>query len=390
MNCLGALLNKARGLSCSALTVQLGFTEKLLEQSKTYMNETLRDPNRPIASYGLTLLNVLIFGIMILRGIHASNPDPDDLIRWGANFGPLTIANQWWRLLTCMFLHAGVLHILCNGYALFRLGAVVERMLGRPFFIVIYFVSGIMGSLASVWWNPMAVSVGASGAVFGIFGALLTFVFLYRHFMPREAVAALRKNAIIVLGLNFFLGFSIEAIDMAAHLGGFLGGIVATAALCRLPRPMSLKSQRLRMAWVIGGALAVTIGVCVALPRGIVTWEKTVNAFIQTENEIKSAFNQIVTQAEAQELSNEEFVELFETQVLQPWRQASEHFANARIGKLPARAQRHFDALNQYVRITDTYWETYYDYILATGDQELEAYEQKLAEIRQMREKLTF
>ena len=310
------------------------------------MNETIRDPNKPIASYGLTLLNVLIFGIMLLRGIHASDPDPDALIKWGANFGPLTIANQWWRLLTCMFLHAGFLHILCNGYALYRLGAVVERMLGRPFFIVIYFVSGIMGSLASVWWNPMAVSVGASGAVFGIFGALLTFVFLYRHFMPKEAVAALRKNAIIVLGLNFFLGFSIEAIDMAAHLGGFLGGIVATAALCRLPRPMSLKTQRLRMAWVISGALAVTIAACAALPRGIVTWprniatwEETAGTFIQTENEITAAFNRIAVHAGETELSNQEFVELFETQVLKRWREARELFDSADIGKLPPRAQ---------------------------------------------------
>jgi rhomboid protease GluP len=354
------------------------------------MNEAIRDPNKPIVTYGLTLLNVLIFGIMILRGIHASNPNPDDLVKWGANFGPLTIANQWWRLLTCMFLHAGVLHILCNGYALYRLGAVVERMLGRSFFIVIYFVSGIMGSLASVWWNPMAVSVGASGAVFGIFGALLTFVFLYRHFMPKEAVVALRKNAIIVLGLNFLLGYSIEAIDMAAHLGGFLGGIVATVVLCRLPRPMSLKAQRLRMAWVIGAALAVTIGVCVTMPRGIVTWEKTVNAFVQTENEIKATFNQIVAQAEETELSNQEFAELFETQVLRKWRQARERFDSADIGKLPARPQQHFNALNQYVKITDTYWETYYDYLLATGDQEVEAYQQELKEIRQTRDKLTF
>jgi rhomboid protease GluP len=348
------------------------------------------DPNKPLATYGLTLLNVLIFGIMILCGIHASDPNPDDLIKWGANFGPLTIANQWWRLLTCMFLHAGVLHILCNGYALYRLGAVVERMLGRPFFIVIYFVSGIMGSLASLWWNPMAVSVGASGAVFGIFGALLTFVFLYRQFMAQEAVAALRKNAIIVLGLNLFLGYSIEAIDMAAHLGGFLGGIIATALLCRLPRPMSLKTQRLRMAWVTVATLAVTIGVCVTLPRSIVTWDRTVNAFIQAEQDIRAAFKQIATQAENKELSNQEFLERFETQVLQRWRQASGQFTNARVGKLPPRAQRQFDALSQYVKITDEYWETYYNYMRATEEQQAEDYQRKLAEIRKKREEQAF
>jgi rhomboid protease GluP len=366
------------------LTLQWCFTVERSKQSNFYMNETRSDPNKPIVTYGLTLVNVLVFGIMVLCGVS------DELIQWGGNYGPAILSNQWWRLLTCMFLHGGILHILCNGYALFHLGAVVERMLGRPFFIVIYFVSGIMGSLASLWWNPMIVSVGASGAVFGIFGALLTFVFLYRQFMAQEAVAALRKNAIIVLGLNLILGYSIEAIDMAAHLGGFLGGVIAAALLCRLPRPMSLKTQRLRMAWVIAVALAVTIGVCVTLPKSIVTWGRTRNAFVQAEQDVRAAFKQIATAAESKELSNQEFVERFETQVLHRWRQARERFDSADIGKLPARAQRHYNALSQYVKITDEYWETYYNYMRATEEQQAEDYERKLAEIRKKREAQAF
>lgn len=353
------------------------------------MSNAIRDPNKPIVTYGLTLVNVLIFGIMVLRGIHTG--DSDDLIRWGANYGPAIVANQWWRLLTCMFLHGGFLHILCNGYALYHLGSVVERMLGRPFYVVIYFVSGIMGSLASVWWNPMGMSVGASGAVFGIFGALLTFVFLYRHFIAPEAVAALRKNAIFVLALNFLLGFTVEAIDMAAHVGGFLGGVAATAVLCRLPRPVSRRTQRMRMAWVIGLGLAVTIGACATLPRSIVAWDRIVNEFIQTEIDVNASLDQMFAVTEPVKLSNQELAARFKVQVLQRWAQVRADLDNARrIAKLPSRVQRQFASLDQYVKTKEDVWEDFHDYLLNTEEQRLKAHKQKLEEIDTERFDRTF
>jgi len=153
---------------------------------------------------------------------------------------------------------------------------------------------------------------------------------------------------------------------------------------------MTLKAQRLRMAWVTVGSLVLTIGVCATLPRSIVTWDRTVNAFVLAEQDIRAAFKQIATRAENKELSNQEFVERFESQVLQRWRQARERFDNADIGKLPARAQRHYDALSQYVKITDEYWETYYNYMRATEAHQAEDYERKLAEIRKRREAQAF
>src|SRR5215467_2579081 len=104
------------------------------------------------------------------RLLHTSSPV---LIRWGADFGPLTLAGQWWRLLTAVFLHIGVVHLLGNLWYLFNVGPIAESIWGRRTYLFLYFFSGLAGSVISLWWNPLAVSAGASGALFGITGALL-------------------------------------------------------------------------------------------------------------------------------------------------------------------------------------------------------------------------
>ena len=117
---------------------------------------------------------------MLATGVNFLAPDPQDMLNWGADFGPKTLNGQWWRTVTCMFLHFGIIHLGFNMWVLWDLGQLVERLVGNVGFLVLYFASGIAGSLASLAWQPLAISAGASGAVFGVAGALLGLI-AFRH-----------------------------------------------------------------------------------------------------------------------------------------------------------------------------------------------------------------
>src|SRR5207249_3684590 len=110
---------------------------------------------------------------MILTGVSIFEPSIDDLLRWGADFGPSTTGGQWWRLLTSSFLHVGVVHLLANLVGLATFGPLVERLYGSAAFLALYIVGALTASLASVSWNPVILSAGASGAIFAVVGATL-------------------------------------------------------------------------------------------------------------------------------------------------------------------------------------------------------------------------
>ena len=124
-----------------------------------------------MVTQALLLLNVGVFVVMAVQGI-AIDPPTQALVDRGANYAPLTLGDQPWRLVTALFLHSGLWHIAFNMWCLWDLGAICESLYGHVTFAAVYLISGIGSSLASVWWHPAVPSVGASGAVFGIVGAL--------------------------------------------------------------------------------------------------------------------------------------------------------------------------------------------------------------------------
>src|SRR5499425_2958094 len=141
-------------------------------------------------------LNVAVFGLMLAGGVHPMTPNIDSLIQWGANYGPKTTNGEWWRMFTAMFLHIGLLHLLFNMVALWNVGGFMERVLGPAGFLVLYLLSGLLGSVASVAWNPFVVSAGASGAIFGLYGGLLAFLVQHRDTTSQAFLAPLRSNAL--------------------------------------------------------------------------------------------------------------------------------------------------------------------------------------------------
>lgn len=179
-------------------------------------------PQSPV-TYLFLLANGVMFLIATLMG---GSRNEEVLIRLGAKFTPRIWMGEPWRLLTPVFLHAGFMHFLLNSYALYQLGRAVDRLFGRYRLVLIYLSGGLLGSAASVIFRPDAISVGASGAIFGLLGALIYFNLI----KPRTARRFFGRTLWTVLALNLFLGF-IPGIDFFGHLGGFGGGILAAAAV---------------------------------------------------------------------------------------------------------------------------------------------------------------
>ena len=129
----------------------------------------------------LVLINVGVFAAMIAAGVDLMSPSIEHLLSWGANYAPMTTGGEWWRLLTSNYVHIGIIHIAFNMWVLWDAGRLVERLLGNVGFIIMYVLSGVLGSLTTVLWNPAVVSAGASGAVFGVYGCLIGFLFIARY-----------------------------------------------------------------------------------------------------------------------------------------------------------------------------------------------------------------
>jgi rhomboid protease GluP len=116
-------------------------------------------------------LNVLVFCLMVASGVSIMDPELSDLLRWGANYGALSLGPEPWRVVTSMFVHIGVIHLLFNMWCLWSLGRLAERLMGNWNYLVLYLLSGVGGSLVSLWLHPQLVSAGASGAIFGVAAA---------------------------------------------------------------------------------------------------------------------------------------------------------------------------------------------------------------------------
>jgi membrane associated rhomboid family serine protease/predicted negative regulator of RcsB-dependent stress response len=173
----------------------------------------------------LLALNFLVFVLMIAQGVSVENPGSQDLIRWGANFGPLTLSGQWWRLVSHMFLHIGFFHLALNMWFLYSLGPECERFLGSVTYAVLYFFSGIAGGLASLMWNPHAVSAGASGALFGVLGAMIAAYKFGESSLPSSLIRGRLQSLLVCVGISVVWGF-VGRIDNAAHAGGFVIGLI--------------------------------------------------------------------------------------------------------------------------------------------------------------------
>jgi membrane associated rhomboid family serine protease len=183
--------------------------------------------DQPFVSWGLIGLNVLVYLITVGQGMGINSPGGTLFAKW-ALYGPAVANGDWWRLLTAAFLHANILHIALNMLAVGWLGAPVERFIGHLRYLALYVVSGLAGSAGALIANPTSVTVGASGAIFGILGALLIIEY--------QATGSLAGQAFTLIVINLAFSLTTNGISVGGHVGGLVGGVLAMLAISRFGR----------------------------------------------------------------------------------------------------------------------------------------------------------
>lgn len=197
-----------------------------LSMEMEYQEQLLRHPPKSTATLALLVANVLLFVAAALGGAGWFIPNAAIEIAAGSNLGPLTTHGEWWRLITALFVHFGILHLLFNMWALAAFGALSERLLGITSFVFIYFVSGTAANLASITLRPSIDTAGASGAIFGILGALLAVYWRNKRTLPFTAVRSERISVFMFASFALLGGFLYKGVDNGAHLGGLITGLL--------------------------------------------------------------------------------------------------------------------------------------------------------------------
>jgi rhomboid protease GluP len=229
-------------------------------------------------------LNIAIFVIMVATGISIFEPNVESMILWGANSTANTLEGQWWRLVSNCFIHFGIIHLLLNMYALFYVGFLLEPFMGKAKFLTAYLLTGIVASLASLWWHDNTVSAGASGAVFGLYGVFLAL--LTTNHIERSMRNALLGNIAVFVVYNLVYGSLKGGIDNAAHLGGLLSGLlIGYANMPALKKPDDSKLKKRTLTLIPITTIICSIIIYAALFKSDrFIYQKRIEAFYKLED----------------------------------------------------------------------------------------------------------
>ncbi len=291
---------------------------------------------------------------MSLSGVNPEHPTLAGLLHWGANFGPLTLTQrEWWRLVTCTFLHSGFAHIAFNMYALAQIGPFMERLLGNIAFVVVYLICGIAGALVSCAWSPYVVSVGASGAIFGLYGALIGFLIFRHDSVPQSALQNLLRGALIFLGYNVVFGFMHAGTDIAAHLGGLLAGLLCGLAISN-PITAGFPRRRLIRAALLSAATVPALLAFVTLLPHPPDFVKEMNDITALDTRVHANLSAILNQARTGSLKDADIARQIQTQMIAPWHAERLHLAS--FTRLPSPQTRLRTFVLDYMSGTEQAW----------------------------------
>ncbi len=215
----------------------------------------------PSVTMAIMGLNIAVYAAMVLNGVSAINPAYQDSIKWGALTGDFTFGighnAQPWRVLTSVFEHGGFFHILINMWCLWNLGRMAEQVYDKGTYLAAYLLCGVGGSLACLWWSPMAATVGASGAIFGVAGLLITTFWLGQLPIPRERTNAMLQSLLGFAGFNLFFGAAMPGISNSAHIGGLFTGLILGGLMAPSLTSDPRKSKGMRWLILAGAAAAL-------------------------------------------------------------------------------------------------------------------------------------
>ena len=299
----------------------------------------------------LMAANVLMFVLMAIEERQVGSFAADTLLEWGGSYSPDVTQGAWWRLITAVFLHGGLLHISANMVALAVIGPVTERLYGSAAFAVLYALAGIAGAVASEWWQPVSVGVGASGAIVGLYGGLFAFLLRRHTTLPRPVVSSLATGAGTVVVYTIIAGFTQSYIDNAGHLGGLIGGFLAGLALTPTGNKATATVSRWRLVNVSTAGLVIAALGVAALPR-YGDYRRNVWQFSELDNRtLAAAYSSLETLAMGG--ITEEDCALALEELLPPWRDARATMASLRV---PSSEQPLVGRIVRYMDARDRAW----------------------------------
>lgn len=320
------------------------------------LGERLQDrtPRIP-ATMAMVLANVLVFAAMLAAGAGLWHTPNQIQLAWGANFGPATKDGEWWRLATAMFLHFGLVHLGMNMFALWDGGRLVERMYGHGRFLAIYVAAGLTGNLVSlIAQGDRAVSGGASGAIFGIYGALMVFLWRERQNLHATEFRWLFWGAAGFTAVTIVLGLLVPGIDNAAHLGGLAAGTLAGAALA-----VPLTREKVRLPPRLAAAAALLAGwawMLTHVPAPRYDWSDELAArgeireFLAEDARISAEWQSLLDQGRRGGLSFEELAGRIESRVAERYERNFEDLAGLHLDPATPSAAT-VEALRRYAEL---------------------------------------
>ena len=285
----------------------------------------------------LIAANLLVFGLMLSNGAGLWHAQNSIQLAWGANFGPATQDGQWWRLGSALFLHFGLIHLAMNLWALWDGGQLVERMFGHLRFIIIYLASGLCGNLLSlVIQGNEAVSGGASGAIFGVYGALLVFVWRERQQLNPGEFRWLFWGGLGFSAVSITLGLIIPGIDNSAHIGGLIAGCLLGMLFGRAlttSSPWRWQDRIFSGSLLAGGIIYLAIHI----PPPAYRWSdelaarQEISQFLSEEVGIQTKWQDIIRQDRERSLSLDQLATRVESEITEYYDDSLEQLSQLQI-----------------------------------------------------------
>lgn len=298
------------------------------ERAEEFMIRLFREAGSPWVTYAITGLCVLVFLVMLLisGGDSFLKPAGTLLLDFGANFFPKTCTGQWYRLITCAFVHIGIIHLAFNMFVFLQVGNLVERLFGHTLFLLIYLGAAITGSLLSVAIHPDVISAGASGAIFGVYGALIAYYVRFYRTIPRQIFDGLIKGAFFFVVVNLLLGLQ-PGIDNFAHLGGLFGGFIfgLAAALATEPDarkksfPLKLILTAFLIVCVTGGAIYGLISY--RSPQSTPSLQKFIQIYIDKEKMAVNKYNEAGVNLHANKITPDDYIKILRNKIIPVWQE---------------------------------------------------------------------
>ncbi len=311
----------------------------------------------PVATLALVAANVVVYLLMGLAGAGFYKVNPEMAIHWGTNFGPLTMDGQWWRLFTCMFVHFGFFHIFFNMWVLYDIGRMVERFFGSLYYLALYLFSGLTASLSSLLWHSGVNSAGASGAIFGIIGGMLAFLLRKDNDLPLSFMKRYRNILTLFVVYALVFSFTQHGIDNAAHVGGLVGGFLMGYLLARPLDPEKRRRgqvPRILRAGAFGALMLGALWVPLLYPRPSVradlAFRRDVIRCAAADTTTARTFKTLIGEGRAGKLSDRQFADRLESQVLPLWEALYKDFQRDR----PPVGSQNFKLQQAYLKYVAT------------------------------------